>query len=51
MTWIIIWLNKDDMDKLYERCIIINYVSEGDMDNWLAKIVGDVDNLHVELEK
>ena len=44
-------VEKDDMDRLYERCIIINYVSGDDMDNWLAKIVCDVDRLHVEIEK
>ena len=41
-------VKKDDMDRLHERLIII---SGDDMDNWLAKIVCDVDSLHVEIEK
>ena len=43
---------KNDIDMLHERCVILLIVaSEDDMANWLAKIVGDVDSLHVEIEK
>ena len=43
---------KNDIDMLHERCVILLIVASGDdMANWLAKIVGDVDSLHVEIEK
>ena len=31
--------------------LLLIIVSGDEMDNWLAKIVCDVDNLHVEIEK
>ena len=31
--------------------LLLIIVSGDDMENWLAKIVGDVDSLHVEIEK
>ena len=41
---------KDDVDACMQRQTIRNKCQWDDVDNWLAKNVGNVDNLHVEID-